>query len=103
MTFDEFVDQSVCYGTNMWCGIDFEPVEEFLITRNKQIFAQKRKLYSKRRNETPSKLIRQMPIADAHSSMTQLLTNSVKHSTKTSSRPKPNNQFIKKFLSLVVS
>ena len=52
----------------MWCGIDFEPVEEFLITRNKQIFAQKRKLHSKRENETPSpKMIRQTPIEDAHS------------------------------------
>ena len=36
-------------------------------------------------------------------SMTQLLTHSVAHSTKPSSRPKTNNQSIKKFLSLAVS
>ena len=36
-------------------------------------------------------------------SMTQLLTHSVAHSTKPSSRPKANNQSIKKFLSLAVS
>ena len=36
-------------------------------------------------------------------SMTQLLTHSVAHPTKPSSRPKTNNQSIKKFLSLAVS
>ena len=36
-------------------------------------------------------------------SMTQLLTHSVAHSTKPVSRPKTNNQSIKKFLSLAVS
>ena len=36
-------------------------------------------------------------------SMTQLLTHSVAHSTEPSSRPKTNNQSIKKFLSLAVS
>ena len=36
-------------------------------------------------------------------SMTQLLTHSVAHSTKPSSRPKTNNQPLKKFLSLVYS
>ena len=36
-------------------------------------------------------------------SMTQLLTHSVAHSTKPSSRPKTNNQPLKKFLSLAYS
>ena len=36
-------------------------------------------------------------------SMTQLLTHSVAHSTKPSSRPKTNNQPLKKFLGLVFS
>ena len=36
-------------------------------------------------------------------SMTQLLTHSIAHSTKSSSRPKTNNQSIKKFLGLAVS
>ena len=36
-------------------------------------------------------------------SMTQLLTHSVAHSTNPSSRPKTNNQPLKKFLSLVFS
>ena len=36
-------------------------------------------------------------------SMTQLLTHSVAHSTKPSSRPKTDNQCIKKFLSLALS
>ena len=34
-------------------------------------------------------------------SMTQLLTNSVAHSTKPSSRPETNNQPLKKFLTCV--
>ena len=40
---------------------------------------------------------------DTNSSMTQLLTHSVAHSTKPSSRPKTNNQPLKKFLSVVFS
>ena len=36
-------------------------------------------------------------------SMTQLLTHSIAHSTKPSSRPKTSNQSIKKFLNLVFS
>ena len=36
-------------------------------------------------------------------SMTQLLTHSVAHSTRPSSRPKTNNQPLKKFLSLALS
>ena len=42
-------------------------------------------------------------ISGKYCSMTQLLTHSVTRSTKPSSRPKTNNQSIKKFLSLAVS
>ena len=43
------------------------------------------------------------PMCDMKGSMTQLLTHSVAHSTKPSSRPKTNNQPLKKFLGLVFS
>ena len=40
---------------------------------------------------------------DAVTSMTQLLTHSVAHSTKPSFRPKTNNQPLKKFFSLALN
>ena len=49
-------------------------------------------------------LITQREVVSArYVSMTQLLTHSVAHYTKPSSRPKTNNQPLKKFLSLVFS
>ena len=60
LSFDEFVCQSVCYGTNMWCGIDFEPLENCENTCKNTVFTntvftQKRKLDKRRGQEKACK------------------------------------------------